>query len=198
MMKYIIFSFFLMTSMLVSAQVRSGEDAGCETCFTSLEEALLQADKVECLDLTKSKLKEFPASITQFKNLRVLILNRNKITTIPNSISQLQKLETLSIFRNKIGDMSPLNDLVNLKFLDISDNYIESIPDGINKIKSLEKLYMGMNVIGYFSPDLGKLENLKFLDLTENEMNRAEQDGVRNLLPNTDIDFSPPCFCNFD
>ena len=183
---------------LFSAQIKFAEDAGCDTCYYSLEDAMANKDQVICLDLTKSRLKDFPIEVLEFKNLEVLLLNRNKITMIPQSISQLQSLRVLAIYRNRIEDMSPLCNLPNLEQLDISDNFIEAIPDDINKLKSLKKLYLGMNVIGHFPATLGMLENLEYLDLTENEMNRAEQDYVRNLLPKTDIDFSPPCYCNFD
>ena len=160
----------LLLSLSAWSQKSNTEKYGVDKCYTSIEDALAEKDKVECLDLTRQKLKSFPTEILEFKNLKVLILSKNKIEELPAEIGQLDSLHTLVAYRNGITDIRFLAGAPQLKHVDLSDNFIEEIPDEIEQCSSLEYLNLNMNVLAKTSASLGYLPNLKVLDVTENEM----------------------------
>src|SRR2546425_3369319 len=65
--------------------------------YRSLSAALVNPDIVFRLNLSKHKLKEFPADIFKFKNLRELDLSHNKIDSIPAKIGTLYNLQRLNL-----------------------------------------------------------------------------------------------------
>jgi Leucine-rich repeat (LRR) protein len=63
--------------------------------YTSLTEALQKQEQVFALNLSNQNLRQFPAEILQFPNLRYLNLSGNPITDIPSQIGNMPYLETL-------------------------------------------------------------------------------------------------------
>jgi hypothetical protein len=53
-------------------------------------------------------------------------------------------------------------------------------------------------MIGYYPGSLMRMENLRLVDLLNNEMNAYEQERLHELLPKTELILSPPCNCIFD
>ena len=167
--------------------------------FFSIENGLQDPEQVIRLDLTRERLKDFPAEILQFTNLQELVLNKNKLDSIPKSITQLKHLTILRANRNKIDSFPAyLCKLNKLVMLDLSNNYIKSIPDEIYKLKNLEELIMWSNIINHFPQSLSRLKKLKTFDLLHNEMSVSEQDKLKFLLPDVELILSPPCNCEFD
>ncbi|MFI5204400.1 MAG: leucine-rich repeat domain-containing protein [Flavobacteriales bacterium] len=164
--------------------------------YTSIAEALKHPDLVFYLDLSKQKLKEFPAEIFTFKNLVSLDLSRNKIAVIPAEITSLKNLEELNLSRNKIKEMpAALFDLKHLKKLILNQNLIESIPSEIRKLEQLEYLDMWSNELAYFPNEMSQLKKLKEFDLRNIQINQTEQQRLSKLLPETKIHFSQSCNC---
>lgn len=167
--------------------------------YTSLKAALQAEEPVYRLHLVRERYRKFPEEIFQFTELRELILDRNKIKEIPSDIVKLTHLEHLSISRNKLTSFPPVVcNLKKLKRLDLSSNDITQIPDEIHRLQKLEVLAIWGNIIGYFPSTLIRLDALRYLDLLHNEMSEQEQERLRNLLPETDLNLSPPCNCTFD
>ncbi|SHG11605.1 leucine-rich repeat domain-containing protein [Flavobacterium johnsoniae] len=75
-----------------------------KSTFYNLKEAKLKPESVVELDLSKSKLNQFPLEILGFKNLKFLILSHNEISEIPNDINKLHKLIGLDLSHNPISD----------------------------------------------------------------------------------------------
>ncbi len=197
--QYIILLSILLVGIDSRSQVIEFEALDSAHVYTNLEEALLNPKLVYRLDLTKKKYKVFPEEIFLLVNLNELILDRNKLQEIPDRIAGMKYLQRLSVSRNELEEFNPkICNLVSLKELDLSDNYIEEIPDEIEKLVSLEKLILWSNMLSYFPSSLSTLENLKELDLLHNEMNKEEQNRIKDLVPNTLIHLSVPCICNFD
>ncbi|MCP2026594.1 hypothetical protein L1276_001738 [Flavobacterium sp. HSC-32F16] len=75
-----------------------------KSTFNSLKQAKLKPDSVIELNLSKSKLNQFPLEILGFKNLKFLILSHNEISEIPNDINKLDKLIGIDLSNNPISD----------------------------------------------------------------------------------------------
>lgn len=76
-----------------------------KTTFYNLEEAKLKPESVVELNLSKTKMDEFPVAIFQFTNLKFLILSNNNISEIPNDINKLKLLIGLDVSNNPISDL---------------------------------------------------------------------------------------------
>ena len=74
--------------------------------FTSLKDALNQADTVYILDLGGQKLKSFPAEILQLSKLQKLILYGNELASIPEEIAQLTNLQFLDLYDNRLKKLT--------------------------------------------------------------------------------------------
>ena len=172
-----------------------------DTCqvFTDLGVAVAQADQVYVLDLTRSRLKQFPQEVFLMRNLNKLVLDRNKLDSLPNRIQDLKHLQYLSVERNQLVSLPDgICALDSLRELRLGDNEIARIPENIGALNALEVLSLWSNVVGYYPESLAKLQRLREFDLLNIQMNQEEQDFVRFLLPHSAIVFSPPCDCEFE
>lgn len=59
----------------------------------------------------------------------------------------------------------------------------------------LEHLDLWSNNLSYFPAEMNALSRLKVLDLRGINLNREEQDYIKNLVPNTKVHLSPSCDC---
>lgn len=179
-----------------SAQILTGEQLDTARVYTELEEALIDPSKVYRLHLTRARFKEFPHDIFRMTNLNELKLDRNRIASIPKEIAELKYLQHLSISRNALEDLDTnLCNLTNLTYLNVSDNFITHISDDVQDLQNLETLILWMNPVEEIPTEIGMLEKLRELDLLHIDLNAEEQDLLRNILPNCNIHFSPPCNC---
>jgi Leucine-rich repeat (LRR) protein len=193
MLKYI----FILLSVFYTAHpgVLAQEDT--TRIYTSLELALRNPDRVERLDLTKTRLDTFPAEIFQLKNLRELRLAKNKIPSIPPQIAQLQKLEILDVSRNKLtGIPVELFSCVHLKQLILNQNLIPNVPREIAHLQELEYLDLWSNELETLPQEISKCKRLKEVDLRVININTTEQKHIQQLLPKAKVYMSPSCNCS--
>lgn len=166
--------------------------------FHSMDEAMVDPLLVECLDLSRSGLREFPAGILEMKNLRYLVLSRNRIETLPDSISILQKLEYLDIARNQlvrlpasIGSMKKLHTLI------LRQNLIGFLPEEIGSASGLQYLDIWGTYIASLPPTIGDLSaSLLVLNMRHVPMSRKEQERIFSALPATRIYYTAGCKCD--
>ncbi|MFI7694555.1 leucine-rich repeat domain-containing protein [Nonomuraea sp. NPDC049655] len=116
-----------------------------------------RADRVEHLNLTGRKLKEFPAEVLQMPWLRTLILDGNPIGELPEALGTLTRLEHLSV-RNceltalpeSIGDLAALRVLCVAGNRDTDLDTVEfTLPAAIGRLTALEELdisYLSVSV----------------------------------------------------
>ncbi len=167
--------------------------------YTSMEEALVSPESVLYLDLSRQKLKELPASISQFTNLKELNLNKNKLSEFPEAIVKLTHLEKLVISKNDFQFLpAQICRLTELKSLDMSNNDIESFPACIGQLKQLEYIDASSNNLGIYPSEMAGLTALKELDLRVISLSDDEQQRIITLLPKScKIRFSSSCNCGF-
>ncbi len=153
------------------------------------------------LDWRRNQLKELPAQIGELKNLTKFDLSDNQLTVLPSQFWELKKLTELYLGANQLKALSEeIGELKNLKILSLSRNYLSvaEINKSLTLLPQLEIIYL--RDLGLTSlPDavLG-LKKLKTLVLknndegkkTPNNFSEKEQEKIRKLLPNCEIQFS--------
>jgi len=165
--------------------------------YRNLEMALREPDKVVVLDLSRQKLDEFPMEILQFKNLKELYMSKTKLRVIPAEIGQLTELEIVDFSKNKLLALpSELFNCLKLKKIIANQNEINAIPKEISKLQELVYLDLWSNDLAVVPEEIKECKKLKEVDLRVIEMTKAEQERIRELLPETEIHFSPYCSCS--
>lgn len=164
--------------------------------FTSLEEASsVSPDSVFRLDLSKSKLKEIPSAVLQFKNLRELNLEKNKISQLPSDFF-FEHLEILNLTKNEIQVFPEvICQNTSLKQLLMGKNNMDVIPDCIGELQNLIILDVWFNPITDLPMALTELKNLKALDLRGMNFSSDFQKKWAELLPWVKIEFDLGCDC---
>ncbi len=165
--------------------------------YTSLEEALAAPkDSVYSLKL-KDRLKEVPVEVfTEFPNLQLLDLSKNRLTEIPPQIGLLKKLKKLILFKNRIEALpAQIGELEDLRELIINQNELESLPDEIGNLKKLRYIDMWSNNITRLPGSMAEMWGLEEIDLRVIVMTEAEQEEIKNLLPNAKVELDQHCNC---
>lgn len=163
------------------------------------QDAMANGEIVLAIDLTRSKLKSFPEGLQQFKDLRYLLLNRNRLRDLPDWLPNMGQLRALVLDHNRFDDFPEvLLSMPHLEQLSIGENYLRGIPLDIDNMQGLQYLSLWGNVLASFPASLGDLPNLKVLDLLHNEMTVDEQETLKALLPEVQLNMSQPCNCKFD
>ncbi|MGM9819507.1 MAG: leucine-rich repeat domain-containing protein [Candidatus Onthomorpha sp.] len=162
---WVICSFACMIGIAVSA------GASAQRCFKSIEQAKQSGECVECLDLSKNRLKQLPPELFEFKDLKKLILSRNSLS----------------------GNLDSLSFLSKLTYLDLSSNYIETLPESLACL-SIDSLIMWDNPCRNLPQALSKWD-LRYLDMRAIQMTRKEQKAIKLLFPLAKIRMDHPCNC---
>ena len=113
-------------------------------------------------------IKEIPTSIKNLKELKSLSLALNAIVTIPIELASLKKLIAI----------------------DLTDNAGLREIETLTKIETLEYLWLYGCGLTKLPKDISNLKNLKQLGLVGNNLDKNEQQRIKNALPN--------CIINFD
>lgn len=164
----------------------------------SLDSAKKNPDAVVKLVLRKQKLKEFPVEIFKFKNLQYLDLSKNDIKELPDSIVNFKNLQYLIVSKTGLERLPKnIGQLKNLKHLNVNQNEIRMLPFSIGELNNLEVADLWSNELEYFPESMANMKNLKWMDLRNILIPKVHQERIQNMLPNTTIQFSPPCQCSW-
>jgi Leucine-rich repeat (LRR) protein len=164
--------------------------------YSDLKEALNNSDQVVRLVLRKQKFKDFPMEVLKLKKLQYLDISRNDIKHLPDSIVQLKDLQYLIVSRTGLeGLPANIGELKNLRYLNVNQNELTTIPYSFGDLENLEVADLWSNNLDYFPESMSKLKNLRWMDLRNILIPAQHQENIQNMLPNTKIEFSPPCNC---
>jgi Leucine-rich repeat (LRR) protein len=193
---FFVLLFGIFSHHLSAQQLTQSELDTCRIHY-SLNSALVNPLEVYVLDLTKTKLSEFPIEILEMKNLHILKLGKNKISVVPDSIGSLHYLVELDLGKNLLSTFPMgITKLVNLEKLILNQNTIASIPFDIKNLQKLTYLDMWSNELSYFPDSMKELTSLQFFDLRVIQFTKAEQAYIISLLPNAKIMMSESCNCS--
>lgn len=165
--------------------------------YTDFLKAFKEYDKVYRLSLKGSggfygKIDALHPRIDSLINLQYLYVINENLTTLPKGIGALKNLQQLYLSGNQLKAIpDTLYTLPHLKRLDLRGNQLSHIPQEIGKLKSLEFLYLNDNPqLDFISADaIGKLKNLKYLNLKGTKINRNQIETIKQLLPKTQIEY---------
>jgi Leucine-rich repeat (LRR) protein len=197
--KYLFF-FFVIASGLAKAQDEPSVQLIDDTMYIyrSISAALQNPERVFRLNLSKTRLKEIPADVFKFKNLRELDLSKNRIDSIPAAIGELQNLTSLNLSSNNL-ELLPdeIGKLQSLTHLNLNRNKIVALPSTIGDLSNLELLELWDNELSGIPDEISKLHKLKAIELRGILFSEEEAARIDSLLPNTKVLMSPTCNCKF-
>jgi Leucine-rich repeat (LRR) protein len=197
--KYFLFV-FLLAGELAAAQDEPSVQLIDDTnyIYRSISVALQNPDKVFRLNLSKTRLREIPADIFKFRNLRELDLSRNRIDSVPAAIGSLVNLTSLNLAGNNL-ELLPdeIGNLSRLVHLNLNRNKIVALPKTIGGLASLELLELWDNELYGIPDEIGNLKKLKALELRGILFSEEEAARIDSLLPDTKVFMSPTCNCKF-
>ncbi|XP_052486174.1 disease resistance protein At4g27190-like isoform X2 [Gossypium raimondii] len=161
--------------------------------YNSISEISIDVLPTKCQLLTTLLLQENPIkkiSISFFINmpcLSVLNLSSTKIKSLPNSISELKNLTTLLLSGcRELRDLPCLSMLQELKKLDLSQTKIEEVPEGMDMLVKLR--YLDLQVFSLkeipagLLPKLVHLQHLSFeVDNEKTSLKAEEMEPLKKL-----------------
>jgi len=165
--------------------------------YTLKELQQVSTDSVFAIDLSRSKLRELPDIIYQFKHIRHLNLSKNKLTRL-DSLSIFSQLEYLDLSKNKL-DYFPVSicSLSKLVFLSLADNDITTIPPCIQYCEQLQTLDLWGTLLVGLPAELAHISSLRVIDLSAIQFNSYQQKTFRDMFVGVRLKMSAPCQCDF-
>lgn len=165
--------------------------------YTNIGQAFKQWDKVYRLQLKTSgslygKVTEVHYRIDSLAKLQYFQCANEALEDIPEGFGALQNLQQLYLSGNKIEILpDTLYKLRNLKRLDLAGNRLIKISEKIANFSQLELLYLHNNKTLKTLPIeyVGKLQNLKFLNLRGTHIPREQLQKLQKLLPKCKVEF---------
>lgn len=164
--------------------------------FKGIYTTSAKPDSVFRLDLSRKKLKELPVELLKFKNLQELKISRNGLKELPTWIGNFKNLQVLDAGYNDLKELPiEIGKLESLEFLLLNRNVIETLPHEIGNLKNLTVLELWDNEISFIPEELKNCKNLRTLELRGILFSPSEQRQISDLLPETEVYFSPSCNC---
>uniref|UniRef100_A0A4W5P1E9 Protein scribble homolog n=1 Tax=Hucho hucho TaxID=62062 RepID=A0A4W5P1E9_9TELE len=160
----------------------------------SLEELLLDANQ----------LRELPKPFFRLLNLRKLGLSDNEIQRLPPEVANFMQLVELDISRNDIPEIpESIKFCKALEIADFSGNPLSKLPDGFSQLRglahlalndpdtlgalpNLRELWLDRNQLSSLPLELGNLQRLVCLDVSENRLEELPSE-LSGLLSLTDL-----------
>lgn len=138
------------------------------------------------INLDNSKLKTMPAMLPE--DLVNLSMVANRLREFPASFSNYPKLRYLNLADNRISKFEcDFTSCKDIKWIDLSNNRIKAISPDISKLTKLEYLDLSGNKLKTIPTNIEKLNNLKVLNLKDNKIPFDEIKNLIRNMPNTNI-----------
>ena len=146
------------------------------------------------LSLRKNKLKSKALNpIWTLRNLRDLELESNYISTLPKAINNLNNLQRLSIGLNPIKrlpfELSELDKLEQLGLVEVPQLQWTEAFEIMSKITNLRRVGMPSNKFVIIPDGFEKLKQVELFWLNYNSFDETEQERMKQMLPNSKIEF---------
>lgn len=161
--------------------------------YYSLNEALLDTQKVYIANFASLGINYIDEKITKLKRLQVLILNDNYISEMPDFISELKKLQILRCNNNFLESLPiEIGKLDKIEEISASNNKLKEIPAELSNARNLKILNLNNNLISNIDIDWSKLNQLIIINLSNNNISIIPQSfGDIETLISLDISNNP-------
>lgn len=163
------------------------------------------------LKMANNKIIKIPKRIRRLSFLKSIDLSNNLIDTIALEFMSLRHLEYCDLSGNQIRYLPRMN-FRKLKYLYLDDNLLTEVPGFIGRMKKLVELSLSGNDLDEITKRVGYLKRLEVLDLSDNNLttlpktfarlkklsmlrisgnpiSQEEFQKIREMLPNTTIEF---------
>uniref|UniRef100_A0A669D7S7 Leucine rich repeat containing 7 n=1 Tax=Oreochromis niloticus TaxID=8128 RepID=A0A669D7S7_ORENI len=140
------------------------------------------------LDISKNGIQEFPDNIKCCKGLSVVEASVNPITKLPDGFTQLLNLTQLFL-NDAFLEYLPANfgRLSKLRILELRENHLKTMPkmsvflftcqpEVLEQIHNLKELWLDNNSLQTIPGSIGKLRQLRYLDLAKNRIETLDAD----------------------
>lgn len=143
-------------------------DLGQNLKLTSLPDAFENLKCLQVLDVSQTRLKNFPAVVGYCSQLVKLSASRSKIETLPETLGNLINLRSLSMHYNKIEKLpESIGNLEALRSLDLVSNRLKSLPKSFRKLNNLSSVFLDKNNFETFPEELELLKNVYNIHLSD-------------------------------
>uniref|UniRef100_A0A8C6Q7Z6 Leucine-rich repeat-containing protein 7 n=1 Tax=Nothobranchius furzeri TaxID=105023 RepID=A0A8C6Q7Z6_NOTFU len=159
----------------------------------TLEELYLDANQIEelpkqlfnCqalkkLSLPDNDLSNLPTTIASLVNLKELDISKNGIQEFPDNIKCCKGLSVVEASVNPITKLPDgFTQLLNLTQLFLNDAFLEYLPanfEVLEQMHSLKELWLDNNSLQSIPGSIGKLRQLRYLDLAKNRIESLDSD----------------------
>lgn len=144
------------------------------------------------LKVKKSDLSNLSA-ICDCETIEHLDFKKTPVVRLPDCFGDLDKLKTATFRKSALNRLpEDLYGMASLEALDLSFTDFAILPRGILTIPNLKILNLrGTSITSL--PD--GLEHLQKIDMRLIDMNKNQQEAIRERYPKLNIYFSSPCSC---
>ena len=171
-------------------------DLSRKPTFTNIGQAYRQAGKVYRLQLKTSgslygKVTDVHYRIDSLINLQYFQCSNEALEILPASFGTLLSMQQLYLSGNKLAALpDTLYQLRNLKRLDLAGNQLVALSPKIAYFTQLELLYLHNNKMLKDIPieQIGKLQNLRFLNIRGTKISREQGIRLQKLLPKCKVE----------
>lgn len=164
--------------------------------YSTIEEAILEPEKVEFLNLTGKGLASLSPEITKLKALEILWLQENPDldwNAACVELRQIPKLRALVLSTNQLKKLpSCITDLKSISILDLSNNpdlnWTETF-ELLSKMPELTVLSLTNCNLTTLPPQVIQLKGLQKIFLWNNSISPENQALLNRLLPGVSLEF---------
>lgn len=146
--------------------------------ITSLPEGISELGCLRVINLSENKLTSLPIEVLSGLSVSELHAQKNNLrgSLIPETIDRFESLQILNVADNALETLSENQhlELPNLQQLSIDANRMKTLPD-MTSWQSLLSLTAEQNRIQALPESFLGLENVKYVDLTGNDMSKLEE-----------------------
>lgn len=168
-----------------------------ENLIKSIPSSIGNLENLLYLKLVENKLEYLPDEFCLLKSLKYLHIGDNKLKVLPLNFYKLDNLEQLYIDA-QFNNISPqICYLKNLRTLSIGPSMhfkgkdkLKYVLPEIKLLKKLNYLDLSGNDIETLPDEISELKDLKFLNLQGNKKLTKQKNIIKEMLPNTEIQFN--------
>ncbi|MBN1553800.1 MAG: leucine-rich repeat domain-containing protein [Phycisphaerae bacterium] len=162
---------------------------GLYRCQISDISALSGLVNLKALDVNNNMISDI-SSMVGLINMVDLDVSSNQVTNI-SSLSGMTKIYKLILNNNQISDISVLSGMTKMEELNLNNNQINDI-SCLAGMTDMENLYLGGNQISDVSFLSGIMDNMFYLDLSDNQIETLDLRGAKlNYLINCNFSGNP-------
>ncbi len=178
----------------------------CSICYAQTEGPVIwtwddvrdtqRPDTILAISFERYKLDSLPDGLRAFTNLEMLDLSKNKLVDLPQYIQTFTELREINLDKNKLMELpTVLCGHQKLESLILSRNEISRVSACIGRITNLKYIDLYDNPIRVLPDELESLNFLEEIDLSGIRFSPAFQQSWHNRLPKVNWIFDEPCDC---